>query len=217
MTWINTKVNLYLANIREFIVLRCCCCFPKLGTVIEKIYVVAKNFLTVFVAILGFYTDFIKDMLIASHVTFLYTTFFDFKSQIVLVLWITIFLNQAITGFMIVLRGPLTIFSGRYKVENKWKKILIRIAFAIFAPISPVLIIYMDAKLGIEIEKLKKKLNKDLVVLEPIENNNIRNKLEEFQDHENLVKAKRELEKVINKASKIGIIFENTPQVVKSF
>ena len=86
-------------------------------TLSAKIPAKILYYLTVAIAILGWYIDFIKDILIAQDILFLFTCFAcDFKSVIVVLQWVTVFLSQTFIGLRVlisVIRNPHTVFGSR--------------------------------------------------------------------------------------------------------
>ena len=68
-----------------------------------------KYIVIVSLSIIGWYMDFIKDIFIANDLSF--TTFWDFKSQIVMILRITVFLSQTIIGML----GQSRVFGKRLR------------------------------------------------------------------------------------------------------
>ena len=88
-----------------------------------KIPVRIMYYLTLTIAILGWYIDFIKDILIAQDILFLFTCLTcDFKSVIVVLQWVTVFLSQTVIGLrvlMSVIRNPHNVFGSK---ARQWLK-----------------------------------------------------------------------------------------------
>ena len=61
----------------------------------EKVPETVKHCVWATVGIVGWYIDFIKDILIAQALLYAYTEFWDFKSMLVVISWVTVFLSQA--------------------------------------------------------------------------------------------------------------------------
>ena len=69
-------------------------------------------------SILAWYIDFIKDIIIAEDLSYLYTSVSDFKSQVVILMWVTVFLSQTLIGikvFMSVCKDPSTLFGSQIR------------------------------------------------------------------------------------------------------
>ena len=90
---------------------------------VAKIPSLMMYLLSVTLAILGWYVDFIKDILIAHDILFLFTCLScDFKSVIVVLQWVTVFFSQTVIGLRVlvsVIRDPAVVFGSR---ARKWLK-----------------------------------------------------------------------------------------------
>ena len=169
-----------------------------------------KYALIVTLSVLGWYIDFIKDILIAIDLSFLYKSLWDFKSQIVLILWVTVFLSQTITGIYISYRfwaKPSQIFGNGLNGFSFRYKMLARLAFILLAPVSPAILIYVNKKAERELKKNEKKLML-------YDETNIIERLHLFEERHQMLKEKDELEGFLMISYKIDNVLENTPQLL---
>ena len=169
-----------------------------------------KYALLVTLSVVGWYMDFIKDILIATDLSFLYKSFWDFKSQIVLILWVTVFLSQTITGIYILVifwTKPSQIFGIGVNGFSPRQKILARVVFCLLAPVSPAVLIYVNKSR----ERKLRQNEKDLMLMDEL---NISERISLFKVRQQLLKDKDQLEKLLRMAYKIDNVLENTPQLL---
>ena len=104
----------------------------------------------VFSGLLGFYIDFIKDIFIAANVTFLFTAAWDFKSLVVTLLWVTVFLSQTLIGIKLVSRGPARIFgyTQSSRLGGPGQRLLIWLFLVLSCPLAPALLLFLSSRLG---------------------------------------------------------------------
>ena len=172
----------------------------------------AKYIGIVSLSVIGWYVDFIKDIFIANDLSFLFTTFWDFKSQIVIILWVTVFLSQTIIGFRILLIGPSKIFGHRVRHLTTAQKYLANIIFFCIAPLTPALLLYVNKRYDRKI-RLREKTLKELFAKEATEDN-CKQQLIVFQNREEIIEEKRKLEAIISTSFQIDNVLENTPQLL---
>ena len=184
----------------------------KIRSCSEAIPEVIKYTIIVSFSILGWYMDFIKDIFIASDLSFLFTNFRDFKSQVVLVLWITVFLSQTFIGIRIVLLGPSKIFGKRLKKLNRAQRYLTNIIFLIIAPLAPAILLYQNKRLERKIRLREKSLR--TMFTEEMNESNCKTQLLVFENREEIIEEKRQLENIISSSYQIDNVLENTPQLL---
>ena len=163
-------------------------------------------------SIFGWYMDFIKDIFIATDLSFLFTTFWDFKSQIVMILWITVFLSQTIIGIRVLLMGPSRIFGKRLKKLTTAQKVLTNIIFLFIAPLAPAILLYLNKRLERKIQLREKTLK--TMFKEEMSEANCKSQLTVFENREEIIEEKRKLETIISKSYQIDNVLENTPQLL---
>ena len=169
-----------------------------------------KYALIVTLSVLGWYIDFIKDILIAIDLSFLYKSMWDFKSQIVLILWITVFLSQTITGIYISVRfwtKPSQIFGNGLNGFSFPYRMLARLAFILLAPVSPAILIYVNKRRERELKRNENKLSE-------LNENEIIERLRLFKERQEILKEKDEVEGLLIISYKIENVLENTPQLL---
>ena len=169
-----------------------------------------KYCLIVIISIIGWYLDFIKDILIATDLSFLYSSFWDFKSQIVVILWTTVFLSQTIIGAYILVkfwRKPSQIFGIGINGFSQRATILARVIFILLAPVSPAILIYVN-------ESAERKLRQNEKELMLLDETNISDRISLFEHRQQLIKDKDKLEKLLRIAYKIENVLENAPQLL---
>ena len=169
-----------------------------------------KYALIVTLSVLGWYIDFIKDILIAIDLSFLYKSIWDFKSQIVLILWITVFLSQTITGIYISVRfwaKPSHIFGNGLSGFSLRYRLLTRLGFILLAPVSPAILIYVNKRRERELRKNENDLMR-------FDETNIIERIRLFKERQQILKRKNELEGFLMISYKIENVLENTPQLL---
>jgi len=108
---------------------------------------------------LGFYIDFIKDIFIAANVTFLFDASLSFKSVVVILLWVTVFLSQTLIGLLLLCRGPARVFGyPRRGPGSVCRKLLSYLFLVASCPLAPALLIFLDARLARQIRPSDKAL-----------------------------------------------------------
>ena len=134
------------------------------GELDEKIPEVFKYTFVVAMATFGWYKDCVLDILIALDVRFLYddseTGGWDFKSQMVVILFITAFLSQTIVGLRVLFYGPSRLLGPEFKDAGPVKRAALWIIFIVLCPAAPAIILYLMARRGRNIRKEEKRLLK---------------------------------------------------------
>ena len=161
-------------------------------------------------AVLGWYVDFIKDILIATDLTDLYQSFWDFKSQLVLVLWITPFLAQTIIGCYLTIRfwhKPSHIFGVGVEGFSSGQKILARALFLCLAPVAPAVLIYIN-------KSRERKLRQNEKTMAALDERNIGERLGLFQERQELLADQEELEGLLAVTYQLETVLETSPQLL---
>ena len=161
-------------------------------------------------AVLGWYVDFIKDILIATDLTDLYQSFWDFKSQLVLVLWITPFLAQTIIGCYLTIRfwhKPSHIFGVGVASFSSGQKVLARALFLCLAPVAPAVLIYIN-------KSRERKLIQNQKKLAALDERNIAERLSLFQERQELLADQDELEGLLAVTYQLETVLESSPQLL---
>ena len=181
-----------------------CACSGAIPEIVKYVFIVS-------ISILGWYMDFIKDIFIANDLMFLFTTFWDFKSQIVIILWITVFLSQTIIGIWVLFFGPSRIFGEGVKRLTTTQKVLINLTFFFLSPLAPAILLYLNKRLERKI-RLRDKALKNMFE-EEVNEVNCKAQLAVFANREEIINEKRKLETIISSSYQIDNVLENTPQL----
>ena len=197
--------------------------FPSGGLTLRFLYLVhfvttrtpelVKYLLIVTISIVSFYIDFVKDIIIASEVSFLYQdSFWDFKSFIVVVLWVTVFLSQCIVGLKIIVLGPARIFAVNPSSVSRTKKMILTLFLCIICPVAPALLLFLNARLGREVRVQEKIFSQTCKSTLSVETTKLL-----FHHHAQrglVLKKIQRLENILVSSYKLDIALENTPQVL---
>ena len=184
----------------------------KIAACSEATPEILKYAIIVSLSILGWYMDFIKDIFIANDLRFLFTTFWDFKSQIVVILWVTVFLSQTIIGIRVLFYGPSRIFGKRLKKLTTTQKLLTNLIFLLICPLAPAILLYLNKRLARKI-RLREKTLKSMFK-EEINEVNCKAQITVFENREEIIEEKRKLETIIGSSYQIDNVLENTPQLL---
>ena len=122
--------------------------FLKVGELDEMIPEILKYSVIITWSVVFWYKDLIMDILVALDVSFLYTTFWDFKSIMVLVLWVTIFLSPTIMGLRVILYNPDKFLGFESVKLSRFRRALIRFVFVLFCPFSPAILLYLSTRVS---------------------------------------------------------------------
>ena len=122
--------------------------FLKVGELDEMIPEILKYSVIITWSVVFWYKDLIMDILVALDVSFLYTTFWDFKSIMVLVLWVTIFLSPTIMGLRVILYNPDKFLGFESVKLSSFRRALIRFVFVLFCPFSPAILLYLSTRVS---------------------------------------------------------------------
>ena len=170
-----------------------------------------QNAVLVSLAILGWYVDFVKDILIATDLTDLYQSFWDFKSQLVLLLWITPFLAQTIIGCYLTIKfwkKPSHIFGAGVELRfSSRQKMLARALFLCLAPVAPAVLIYIN-------KRRERKLIENTKKLAQLDETKIAQRLGLFQERQDLLTDQDELEVLLTVTYQLETVLENSPQLL---
>ena len=134
-----------------------------LGELDEKIPEYVKYIFVVAMATFGWYKDCVLDILVALDVSFLYDSDsggWDFKSQMVVALFITAFLSQTIVGLRVLLYGPDRLLGAEFQDASKVRTAVLWIIFIVLCPVAPAIVLYLRARRGRNIRKEEKRLLK---------------------------------------------------------
>ena len=105
----------------------------RIGQLDEKIPELIKYLLVLAMATFDWYKNYVLNILVALDVRFLYDTEgdngMDFKSQMVVVLFVTTFLSQTIIGLRVLLYGPYRLFGKGFKDAGTAKKVSLWFVF----------------------------------------------------------------------------------------
>ena len=183
-------------------------------SLVERVPELIKYLVLVSSSILGFYMDFIKDIIIASGVSFLYseTEPFSFTSLLVTVLWITVFLSQIIIGIKLVLIGPSRLFGSRQSSLPPLTRIILTLFLLVVSPVAPALLLFLNSRLSRKLRLKEKEFLR--AASNPINNINSEILLHCHAEQRSLWKQKNFLEEVIGSSYQLDIALENTPQVL---
>ena len=150
-------------------------------------------------AIAGWYKDLIMDILVAVDVSFLFTSPWDFKSQMVLVLWVTIFLSQTIVGLRVLLYGPRRVLGPQFEEMSLIPTILLRLLFLLLSPLAPGLLLYLVTRHSRKVRRREKelldlfKIRHDQTVSEVL----VRQQLACFKAREEELKEREKLQRIL--------------------
>ena len=113
-------------------------------------------------ATFGWYKDLVLDILVALDISFLYDNTpgggWDFKSQMVIILFITAFLSQTIVGLRVLLYGPMRLLGPEMKDASKVRMVALWIIFIVLCPVAPAIVLYLMARRGRNVRKEEKRL-----------------------------------------------------------
>ena len=113
-------------------------------------------------ATFGWYKDLVLDILVALDISFLYDNTpgggWDFKSQMVIILFITAFLSQTIVGLRVLLYGPMRLLGPEMKDASKVRTVALWIIFIVLCPVAPAIVLYLMARRGRNVRKEEKRL-----------------------------------------------------------
>ena len=101
------------------------------------------------------------NILVAFDVRFLYDTEgsgWDFKSQMVVMLFVTSFLSQTVIGIRVLLYRPQRLFGREFKDAGIARKVFLWILFFLLCPIAPAIVIYLEKRRERNIRKQEKEL-----------------------------------------------------------
>ena len=122
----------------------------------------AKYFASLVLGILAFYLDLVKDIIIASGVSFLYDdseeTGNPFKNLIVIVLWTTVFLSHLAIGLKVIQVGPSRIFSAQSLSPST--KFGLSLFLVLTCPVAPALLLFLSARHARTLRRTEKKFAK---------------------------------------------------------
>ena len=108
---------------------------------------------------MGFYIDFIKDIIIAANVTFLFEASWNFKNLVIIFLWVTVFLSQTLIGLKILSRGPARIFGySRSHLGSLCQRMSTYLFLVVTCPLAPALLLFLNARLVRQIRPSEKKM-----------------------------------------------------------
>ena len=134
----------------------------RIGKLDEKIPEQIKYLLVLAMATFDWYKNYVLNILVALDVRFLYDTEgdngMDFKSQMVVVLFVTTFLSQTIIGLRVLLYGPYRLFGKGFKDAGTAKKVSLWFVFFLLCPIAPAIVIYLSTRCERNIRKKEKRL-----------------------------------------------------------
>ena len=114
-------------------------------------------------ATFGWYKDCVLDILIALDVSFLYNkeeAGWDFKSQMIVILFISAFFSQTIVGLRILFYGPHRLLGPEFRDAGLVRRIFLWVLFFILCPVGPAIVIYLMERRGRNIRKEEKRLFK---------------------------------------------------------
>ena len=121
-----------------------------------------KYTFVVAMATFGWYKDLVLDILVALDISFLYDNTpgggWDFKSQMVIILFITAFLSQTIVGLRVLLYGPMRLLGPEMKDASKVRMVALWIIFIVLCPVAPAIVLYLMARRGRNVRKEEKRL-----------------------------------------------------------
>ena len=113
-------------------------------------------------ATFGWYKDLVLDILVALDISFLYDNTpgggWDFKSQMVIILFITAFLSQTIVGLRVLLYGPMRLLGPEMEDASKVRRVALWIIFIVLCPVAPAIVLYLMARRGRNVRKEEKRL-----------------------------------------------------------
>ena len=121
-----------------------------------------KYTFVVAMATFGWYKDLVLDILVALDISFLYDNTpgggWDFKSQMVIILFITAFLSQTIVGLRVLLYGPMRLLGPEMEDASKVRRVALWIIFIVLCPVAPAIVLYLMARRGRNVRKEEKRL-----------------------------------------------------------
>ena len=133
-----------------------------IGELDEKIPEVIKYTFVVAMATFGWYKDCVLDILIALDLQFLFDNTpgggWDFKSMMVIILFITALLSQTIVGLRVLLYGPMRLLGPEMEDASKVRRVALYVIFIVLCPLAPAIILYLMARRGRNVRKEEKRL-----------------------------------------------------------
>ena len=176
-----------------------------------------KYLIWVVISILGFYIDFIKDIIIAAQLSFLYEENggLTFKNVIVITLWVTVFLSQCIMGLNIVRIGPYKILGVHMSDLELHKRVVVFMFLLVACPVSPALLLFMNARFAREIRLRDKKFEQ--ISKSDINLKSTKKIFTVYAERREVQKKKDRLEQIIARSYLLDVGLENSPQVLIQF
>ena len=167
------------------------------------------------IAIFTFHLDFMKDILIANHVTNIYkldSKGSDFIDFIIIILWMTTFVAGVTFGVSMIASLGQQMYGEDSKKMNIWEKALMLTFLIIFCPFTITIVIYLDAK---TMDKIKQNRNKFKFALQSKINRT--DQVEELfkveTEYYKLVKKKMCYKNLCSRFYRLETALESTPQV----
>ena len=113
-------------------------------------------------ATFGWYKDLVLDLLVALDISFLYDNTpgsgWDFKSMMVVILFVTALLSQTIVGLRVLLYGPMRLLGPEMKDASTVRRVALFIIFIVLCPVAPAIVLYLMARRGRNVRKEEKRL-----------------------------------------------------------
>ena len=200
VTWINQNVLHHIMN-------------KLLKIIPRQLYSLKK--IVIIIAIFTFHLDFMKDILIANHVTNIYNLNdkgSDFTNFIIIILWLTTFVAGVTFGVIMIASMGQHIYGNDCKKMKIYEKVLMLSFLIIFCPFTITIVIYLDAK---TMDKIKQNRHRFRLVLQSKlhRNDQVEKMFQVEAEYLKLVKKEMSYKNLCSRFYRLETALESTPQV----